>query len=191
MATDIFISQFKELIVRPTLKALCFTEHKKMPDGKESAITHHFDTESAVNLLTATALVESNLSGLKQINGPALGFYQIEPATANDCWLNFLLDRPAFVDSVYFASGFPQSEVSQRNRVKAPTVNNLMTNLAYATCMARVIYYRIPESLPVMTDDEEQDSESLYWYYKKYYNTDKGKANIVRDLPLFRQTIMS
>ncbi|WP_328286209.1 hypothetical protein [Kozakia baliensis] len=67
------ISQFKHLIVVPTLAAL------------------GLGSPSAVNLVTGTALAESRGAYLRQINGgPALGFWQMEPATHDDCWENFL-----------------------------------------------------------------------------------------------------
>lgn len=39
---------------------------------------------AAEQLVLATAMAESNLRYLQQINGPALGLYQIEPITHRD-----------------------------------------------------------------------------------------------------------
>ncbi|MEE9541175.1 MAG: hypothetical protein V3V85_06750, partial [Candidatus Thorarchaeota archaeon] len=53
--------------------------------------------EAAVNLLLGTVYQESTINGithLKQVGGPALGIYQIEPDTEHDTWENYLeLDR--------------------------------------------------------------------------------------------------
>jgi hypothetical protein len=64
-------SQFKALVIRPTLAAL--------------------GLEGAENLVLGTALTESRLTYLRQLGGgPALGPYQCEPATHDDLWLNWL-----------------------------------------------------------------------------------------------------
>lgn len=57
-------------------------------------------------------------------------------------------------------------------------LNQLITNLQYATAMARIHYYRVPESLPRRCDF---DNHGLYLralgaYAKHHYNTEQGKA---------------
>ena len=48
-------------------------------------------SEDAVDLLMMTAAAESNLGEyLRQINGPALGAFQMEPGTHDDIWKNYL-----------------------------------------------------------------------------------------------------
>ncbi len=101
---------------------------------------------------------------LKQINGPALGVYQIEPATHEDLWLNYLDYREELATTV-------RNLASQQN-VGIPVDNELITNLAYATAIARLIYYRVPEAMP----SDPNDIEALARYYKQYYNTPEGKA---------------
>ncbi len=49
---------------------------------------------AAEQLLLATAIQESHLTHRKQIGGPALSYFQIEPKTHNDIWDNFLKYRP-------------------------------------------------------------------------------------------------
>lgn len=69
-------NQFRELVVEPTL----FYANEVIPY-----------TEEAVDLLMMTAAHESNgCSYIKQINGPALGVYQMEPSTEADIWDNYL-----------------------------------------------------------------------------------------------------
>ena len=55
------------------------------------------EAEYAAVLLTGsgTAAVESRMGTyLRQIGGPALGIWQVEPATHLDCWDNWLDYRP-------------------------------------------------------------------------------------------------
>ncbi len=44
-------------------------------------------------LLMGTAAHESLLIYTHQIGGPALGYFQMEPATHDDCWTNYLDNR--------------------------------------------------------------------------------------------------
>jgi hypothetical protein len=115
----------------------------------------------AAELLLGTALVESRLTYLRQIGGgPALGFYQMEPATHDDIHDNFLRFRPRLKAVI-------QSIISP-----TPDLHRqLVTNLAYATAMARVHYLRVSEPLP-----RSGDVWGFAYYHKKYYNTEKGKA---------------
>src|SRR3546814_2659167 len=59
---------------------------------------------AAANLLLGTALTESTIGGatcLVQRGGPALGVYQIEPATHRVCWQNFLVYRDGLRSKIY------------------------------------------------------------------------------------------
>ena len=47
----------------------------------------------------------------------------------------------------------------------------LITNLAYATSIARLVYYRAAEALPAAGD-----VKALANYWKTYYNTPQGKG---------------
>lgn len=113
-------------------------------------------------LLIATMAHES-LGGyyLKQINGLALGVYQIEPATYYDLWENYLKYRPEFKLTVYEAF----------NVNSMPSPNRLISDLTFSTLIARLIYLRAPQPLP-----DYQDLEGIWEYYKRYWNTEKGKA---------------
>jgi hypothetical protein len=115
-------------------------------------------SDSAVNLLLGTCAQESAMGTyLKQINGPALGIYQMEPNTHADIWDNFLKFNPDLAGKVL---AIDSSETS-----------NLITNLAYATALARIQYLRAPAKLPAA-----DDIAGLAAYYKRYYNTPAGKA---------------
>lgn len=121
-------------------------------------------SKSAVNLLLLTAAVESDMgSYLKQINGPALGIYQMEPDTYWDIHENFLKYRPDLHEQV---SDFSLS-------VDLGGANELAGNLYYSTAMARAHYLRFPEPLP-----KADDVEGLARYWKKYWNTEKGGGTV-------------
>jgi len=134
-------------VIRPTLKKL-----------------NHW-TKAAENLLLATCAHESLMGCfLKQRQGTALGIYQIEPATHTDVWQNYLNYRPYLAENIKrLATAYDRQ----------PNDHELITNLAYATAIARMIYYRISEPLPTGSDIEGQ---AIYW--KKYYNTKMGKGCI-------------
>lgn len=122
-------------------------------------------SKSAENLLLGTSLAESVVNGdthLKQINGPALGIYQIEPATHDDVWRHFLAFRhPLELKVRGFLVGHEDKEVQ------------LIWNLAYQTAIARVIYLRVREKLP---DADDIRGIALYW--KTYWNTSAGAGTV-------------
>jgi len=120
------------------------------------------NSAAAVILLMGTAAHESRCGHyLKQIQGPARGIYQMEPATHVDLYRNYIDHRPPILVKVEkFLAATPGP------------VQQLSTNLAYATAMARIHYWRRPEPLPA-----PDDIRGLAAYYKKYWNTFEGKAS--------------
>lgn len=120
--------------------------------------------EFAEELLVFTACIESDAGTyLHQINGPALGIYGCEPNTHNDAWNNWLPSRPELIDILF---------QTFRVRVGAERLNMLVYDLHYATAMARIHYLRVQEHLP-----DPSDPEAIFNYYKKYYNSVKGKSD--------------
>ncbi len=146
--------QIKQYIIEPTLKQL------------------NLYSESAVNLLLGTAAQESQMGYyIKQISGPALGMYQMEPATHDDIVTNYLNYR---------------DELKQQVQSIAPiNADELMHNLRYSTAMARLHYARVSEALP-----EANDIEGLARYYKRYYNTPQGKATTDEFINNYQQQVM-
>lgn len=112
--------------------------------------------DAACQLLLGTALVESNLEHLVQTgSGPARGVYQMEPATHDDIWENYLKHRPEHV------------MVMERYLARRPpNASQLVWNLGYATCMVRWHYRRVRPPLPA-----PGDIEAMAWYWKRWYNT--------------------
>ena len=121
-------------------------------------------SECAENLLLGTAAQESKMGYyLAQIKGPALGMYQIEPATHTDIWVNFLVYRQQLSQDVCKWLPLNASHL-ERER-------SLIYNLCYSTIMARLVYLRAPGKLP-----DAKDIEGLAAYWKKHYNTPLGKG---------------
>ena len=154
--TGLNLSQFKARIVLPVVQAMG-------PGG-----------DAAVNLLTGTALAESGLSYLAQIQGPALGLWQMEPATHDDCWTNWLRYQPDLTDEILHLSGM----VAQQPAI------TMVWNLRYACALARVKYMRAPAPLPAAND-----AAALSAYHKQNYNTVLGAANAAHNVGLFQQAI--
>ena len=120
---------------------------------------------SAVNLLLGTFAQESHMGTfLKQIGkGPALGIGQMEPKTHDDIWLHFLYYKDELAKLILNTCGYTQN----------PGPQALLYNLRYATCMTRAHYRRVPERLPT-----KDDLDGLARYWKKYYNTYKGRGTV-------------
>lgn len=149
--------EIRELVVRPALKLAGLWS---LP---------------AETLVYATGMVESNYLHLKQVGGPALSFWQLEPATHLDLkkYLNqhntrALAER---ILSACFMSVLPSDEM-------------LVGNMRYAALMCRLLYYRQPEELP-----KANDARGLAQYHKKYYNTYKGKADVDKNTEVFQKII--
>jgi hypothetical protein len=130
-------------------------------------------SDSAVELLMLTAAVESNLGTyIKQVKGPALGVFQMEPNTHDDIWQNYLLYKRELKE-------FVLDYADDAWGARPPT---LKYNLAYSILMTRVHYLRVPEALPKATSPEDL---ALYW--KKYYNTHLGKGDVLDAMRKYRK----
>jgi hypothetical protein len=120
---------------------------------------HDLWSQEAEDLLMGTAAQESCLGKyIAQINGPAKGIFQMEPATEKDLWEYII--RKGLVNLVGSTSGLFCSDLL-----------HLEGNLIYQIIIARIFYRRIKEAIP----------EGLVLqakYYKKYWNTELGKATI-------------
>ena len=119
---------------------------------------------AAEELLLGTAMQESMcLKYRRQMrNGPARGYFQMEPATHNDIWNNYLKYRAKLAADV-------------SSYLTSPTANKLdelEKNDKYAAAMARIKYMRAPAALPAQGDIKAQAN-----YWKRYYNTLLGKGN--------------
>lgn len=119
-------------------------------------------TKDAEELMVFTCAAES-LGGtyLHQVKGSALGIYQMEPPTYTDIWINFILNRNSIATLMSMNFACP----------KIPDPSRLIYDLHFATAMTRIHYMRVPMKIP-----SKDNIEGIWEYYKKFYNTNKGKA---------------
>ena len=155
---SINVQQFYELVICPTLEAM----------GQVRPI---FDSEVARKLLLVTFCHESDAGTyLKQVKGPALGVYQMEPDTER--WIWDVLFKPKNKDILDviecdYGSGRPPSII-------------MISDLRYATIMCRLRYWLAPAPLPPTAD-----LKGLVDYWAKYYQTqndDLKKQECVNDV---------
>jgi len=123
--------------------------------------------QRALELVYNTGLVESKYVYLKQMKGPARGFFQCEPWVAVDICDNYLKYRESLMKKV--------AEVCMldwRYFIK-PHEDDwrfiLTTNIAAQIIFCRLHYRRVPKPLPRTLEDQ-----AFYW--KKFYNSAKGKG---------------
>ena len=123
--------------------------------------------EAAIQLLAGTCATESAMgSNLIQTSGIALGIFQIEPKTHYDIHNNYLRFHADLADKIYKICGMPWHNIGT-----VPYDDELIYNLRYAVCMARLKYYRNSRNLPGLNDIVAQAS-----YWKDIYNTPSGKG---------------
>lgn len=118
-------------------------------------------------LLLCTAAIESDCGYyIKQVNGPALGPWQMEPATHDDIWDNCdALHGPIF--------GFKVAQLGLRKNSEEASSdyeNDISISPMYACAMARLKYSMTPEPLPEHTGDANIDLRAFYDYYAKFYH---------------------
>ena len=152
-------SQFRSLIIEPVISKM------------------QLYSKDAEEILVFTCAAES-LGGhyLAQVKGPAVGIYQMEPATYTDIWINFIRNRNSMATllAIHF------------NCSRIPEVDRMIWDLNFATVMARIHYLRVKENLPSSTD-----VEGMWEYYKKYYNTVKGKASKEKSIEKYQAFVRS
>ena len=130
---------------------------------KDSLEFINLDSEDARDLIYKTGKAESGYKTLQQYGGgPALGFFQMEPATCRDIWDNYAMYRPKYRDKLY-ALGFDEGALNFR----------LMSNIGLQVALCRLHYRRVPSSLPKKGNIEAQ---AKYW--KKHYNSHLGKGTV-------------
>ena len=119
-------------------------------------------SEDADSLIFRTGMAESGYRALAQNGGPALGFFQCEPATRDDVLDNYTAYRPNYEDALVDL-GFDMDE----RRL------SFISNIAVQAAFARLCYLRAPKRLPKASDLEGQ---AKYW--KTFYNTIKGNGTV-------------
>lgn len=149
--------QLRELIIRPALKEI------------------DMYSEAAEELLMLTCAVESRLGTyIKQYpTGPAMGIYQMEPATYIDIWKNYLRYNKELFDKVRSQFGCYSSNPDK-----------MIYDLRASTVFARLHYRRVPMSLPAA-----DDIEGLAAYWKDHYNTHLGAGTVEKAVSIYNELL--
>lgn len=136
--------QFRQYIIKPALM------------GFNPAL-YSADIEE---LLIATMAHESKGGQfLHQEHGPALGPFQMEPATHDDLWKHSKWMN-------YYG------HIKPTNIIDGPQpASTMIWNLYYATIMARIFYFCTPDVIP-----NAGDIEGIWKLYKQKWNTTLGAA---------------
>lgn len=144
--------QLREYVVRPALHEIGL----------------HSDAAEA--LVMGTAAQESRLVWLHQLGGgPALGLFQMEPATFYDIWDNYLAYKQRLARDILDACGIDDASLFDGR----PEPERLQWDLRLAAIMCRVHYRRVRAPLP-----HADDLLGLARYWKAYYNTEAGAGTV-------------
>jgi hypothetical protein len=147
--------QLRDLVVYPVLDILAL--HKTQDQR-----------EAAAQLLLGTAMQESECGTyIAQLTGPALGVWQMEPATASDVFNWSDKYNPELLN--------PFVMLWKDKEGTLETIRPLSGNLYLACALARMLYFRRPEALPAKDDIDGQAR-----YYKQWYNTPLGAATVAQ-----------
>jgi hypothetical protein len=118
----------------------------------------------AEELLMLTAAQESQLGYyIKQVNGSALGVFQMMPETYSDIIINYLSHNVDLKHTI----------LKVLNMIQMPSAEKLVHNLFFAAIMCRVHYLRIKDPIP-----PANNILALANYYKRFYNSSLGAATI-------------
>ena len=131
-------------------------------------------SDDRADLVLVTGAAESLYQHVRQINGPARGWFQMEPRTHDDIWNNFLghSQRQHLLDGL--------QELTDRPGI----YYELEVNPWYAVAMCAIHYLRDPKPLPEAGARMEQ---ATYW--KRVYNTPAGRGTISEFLEKVTATI--
>ncbi|MFT8918071.1 MAG: hypothetical protein ABF887_00620 [Gluconobacter oxydans] len=155
--------QVKRFIVVPTLTAM----------GSQYA------SLSAINLVLGIAMAESRLRYIRQLTddgfGPARGLCQMEPATHDDCWSNWL-NFPQQAQVAAVIRGFIGN--------LAPSADLMIGNAPYDFAMARIKCWRDRGMLP-----DWNDAAGMSAFHKRVYNTAGGAADAAANVVHFKAAI--
>jgi len=167
------VRQLRQLVVQPVLR--------RLEQGG-----WRLGTKAAEELLLGTAVYESTISGetyLRQVpSGPALGIYQMEPATFS--WLQgVLLQRstPPFPDVRRVVEDL---KVKHAGHAALAGPAELVYNLALATAYARLRYWVVPDALPAY-----DDAMALAEYWGAHYQTRSIESSMRHWAKMYNQHV--
>ena len=124
----------------------------------------HLDmySEDAASLVYRTGMAESSYKHLRQVQGPAIGFFQVEPATIIDTIDNYVNYRQE-IKTKLWSLGWDDSDMEKR----------VLSNIALQVAFCRLKYRRDSKPLPKSND---MMGQAKYW--KRVYNSEHGKGTI-------------
>ena len=132
-------------------------------------------SQEAAELVFLTGLVESKYKYLYQIKGPARGYFQVEPFTAWDICMNYLIYRQS--DAKFYAKQLNIDESVLIAPTEELLEEILPENIALGILLCRLKYYRVPHPLPT-------DIDGMAAYWKTYYNAG-GKGTLTHFLDTY------
>lgn len=143
----------------------------------------------STELILGTGIIEgNNFNLIKQLeNGVAKSAYQIEPATHNDNFKNYLIHRPKLARNFLELAGEKSvfkvidedliddfiKDYIESEMYTELAQTSLMYNEAYAIAHCRLKYYRSNFKMPQSFDIEE-----IAKIWKEHYNTNLGKGSV-------------
>lgn len=145
---------------------------------------------TASELVFLTACVESNCGeyNIQLGGGPALGAFQIEPATLRDIWDRYLPRRPKLkhmMVGVVFGDNIKEIWNDESLKVIGDNIEFLTRNhIGFQVAIARVKYYMVPTALPDWVYGDDPTLLAEYW--KQYYNTPLGKGTVEKAVQKYR-----
>jgi hypothetical protein len=150
--------QLHDHIIKPTLEYM----------------SGNYYSKDAAFLLLCTSAIESNCGEyIKQIGGPALGIFQMEPKTHDDIWEN--------CDAGYGVVGQLVINLASHDSIAPGELfdgkQDLIYSPRYACAMARLKYSMDTAPLP-----DRNDIKAVYSEYKRIYNTPLGASTYERFL---------
>ena len=123
-------------------------------------------SDDALALVVRTGMAESGYRALQGYgeSNPAIGFWQVEPATLFDMMSNYIAYRPHYKKALEgLGMKFKGSDIEM----------SVISNMAVQAALCRLHYRRDKDPLPSWDDMEAQGR-----YWKKVYNTFKGRGTI-------------
>ena len=123
-------------------------------------------SDDALALVVRTGMAESGYRALKGYGegNPAIGFWQIEPATMYDMIRNYIKYRPKYRKILEtLGMEFKGDDIEM----------SVMANMAVQAALCRLHYRRDSKPIPSWDNVEAQGK-----YWKRVYNTAKGRGTV-------------
>ena len=123
-------------------------------------------SDDALALVVRTGMAESGYRALKGYgeSNPAIGFWQIEPATLHDMMKNYIAYRTKYTKALEeLGMKFKGDDIEM----------SVISNMAVQAGLCRLHYRRDKYPLPSW---DSMESQGKYW--KRVYNTHKGRGTV-------------